>query len=73
LQVFAEGSTFRGHMKTIARPIVLQSYKQYLDPTYDRKKPQSRKKLIVRNVTQLLREGNFLQNGVDANVRYCGS
>ncbi|RDB30299.1 hypothetical protein Hypma_007133 [Hypsizygus marmoreus] len=65
--VFKEASTYRGTLKTMARPIVREKYKDMFDVDFEGGNQMEYFQLISHNVEKLLKDGYFLQGGVDNN------
>ena len=68
-QVFKEGATFHGGLKTIALLEVEKIFRDELDPQEMFEGQRDREAVIERNVADLLERGKFLQNGKDNAVR----
>jgi hypothetical protein len=66
--VFAEGSTYRGRLKSIARNIVASEYRAYLDPKFTGGNQAELYNIVKENVAKLLSKGFFLQGGKDEDV-----
>ena len=70
-QIFEDGATYRGRMKTLARQVVSFHYKAKLDPIIEHcHNLDQRDEAISRNVRQLIEESLFLQGPPDANASF---
>jgi hypothetical protein len=65
-QIWEDGSSFRGDLKTMARGIVPQQYN--IVPKDLVANPAAYMAHVSNTVKDLLTEGNFHRNGVDAQV-----
>jgi hypothetical protein len=71
LQIFKEGATFRGRLKTIAHHEVEKSFRDELHPPDNEIQSQRELKYIIeRNVGDLLSGGKFLMGGKDNAVSH---
>jgi Domain of unknown function (DUF6532) len=70
LQIFKEGATFRGKLKTVAHIAVQKAFRDELDPPEGFESQRDLKYAVERNVGRLLLKGNFLMNGKDNTVSY---
>ena len=72
LQVFDTGTAIRGRLKTLAREIIANTYSDVLEAkNYDGGNQLGEQQIVKEQVENALKEGSFLEGGVDNQVCCC--